>query len=117
MKIAQIAPIVERVPPKKYGGTERVVYNLTEELVKRGHDVTLFASGDSITSAKLVSVYPRPLREAGVKEIYGPNAYTMLNLSVAYQRQDEFDILHDHHNEVGVATANIAQTPVVMTLH
>lgn len=60
MKIAQIAPVIERIPPKKYGGTERVVYHLTEELVKRGHDVTLFASGDSITSAKLF-LYTRAL--------------------------------------------------------
>jgi glycosyltransferase involved in cell wall biosynthesis len=64
MKIAQLAPIAERVPPKKYGGTERVVHALTEELVRRGHEVTLFASGDSQTTAKLESVYPRALREA-----------------------------------------------------
>ena len=64
MRIAQVAPIVERIPPKMYGGTKRVVSALTEELVARGHEVTLFASGDSTTSATLRSVYPRGLREA-----------------------------------------------------
>ncbi len=73
MKIAQIAPIIERVPPKKYGGTESVVYALTEELVKLGHEVTLYASGDSHTSATLKSVYPRSIREARVKDVYGSN--------------------------------------------
>ncbi|MBI3342323.1 glycosyltransferase, partial [Candidatus Curtissbacteria bacterium] len=63
LRIAQIAPVVERVPAKKYGGTERVIYHLTEELVKMGHQVTLFASADSITSAKLVAVVEKPLRE------------------------------------------------------
>lgn len=117
MKIAQIAPIIERVPPKKYGGTERVVYALTEELVKRGHDVTLFASGDSITSAKLISIYPRALREIKLKDLYGPNILTMLNLGNAYARQAEFDIIHDHLGHISLPTANISKTPVVMTLH
>ncbi len=71
MRIAQIAPIVERVPPKTYGGTERVVHALTEELVRRGHEVTLFASGDSVSSAKIESVYPRALREAKLPDLYG----------------------------------------------
>ena len=62
MRIAQIAPLMESVPPKLYGGTERIVSYLTEELVKLGHDVTLFASGDSVTSAKLVSCVPTALR-------------------------------------------------------
>ena len=61
MRIAQVAPLYESVPPKLYGGTERIVSYLTEELVKRGHDVTLFASGDSLTQAKLVPVCPRAL--------------------------------------------------------
>src|SRR6185503_14805099 len=95
LKIAQIAPLVERVPPKKYGGTERVVSTLTEELVKRGHNVTLFATGDSITNAKLVSVYPRGLREAKEKDPHGINEWTFLNILNAYKRQEEFDIIHD----------------------
>jgi glycosyltransferase involved in cell wall biosynthesis len=117
MKIAQIAPLVERVPPKKYGGTERVVHALTEELVKLGHEVTLFASGDSKTSARLVSVYPRALREAKVKNLYTANFLTMLNIGIAYQRQDEFDIIHDHNDFLSLPTANIARRPVVMTMH
>lgn len=116
MRIAQIAPLFERVPPGKYGGTERVVYALTEELVKRGHDVTLFATGDSITSAKLVSVYPRSLREAGFSssEI---NVWSLLNIGIAYEGQDDFDIIHDHNGYASLPTANIAKVPVVMTIH
>ncbi|MDE1925108.1 MAG: glycosyltransferase family 4 protein [Patescibacteria group bacterium] len=117
MKIAQIAPIVERVPPKKYGGTERVVHALTEELVKRGHEVTLFASGDSATSAKLEWVYPRSLREAKLPDIYGTNPWTMLNFGLAYELQEEFDIIHDHIAPLSIPAANIASTPVVMTMH
>lgn len=117
MKIAQIAPIIERVPPKKYGGTERVVFNLTEELVRRGHEVTLFASGDSITSANLVSVYPKALREIRFKELYGQNDLTALNIGLAYGMQDQFDIIHDHNGTFSLPTANLAKTPVVMTMH
>ncbi|HEV8666715.1 MAG TPA: glycosyltransferase family 4 protein [Candidatus Paceibacterota bacterium] len=117
MKIAQVAPIVERVPPRTYGGTERVVHALTEELVKRGHEVTLFASGDSITSAKLESVYPRSLREAKLPDLYGANTWTMLNLGLAYELQDEFDIIHDHMMPLSLPTANIASVPVVGTMH
>lgn len=117
MKIAQIAPIIERVPPKKYGGTERVVHALTEELVKRGHGVTLFASGDSITSATLVSVYPKALREAKLRDLYGLNIWTLLNIGIAYERQKDFDIIHDHTGYLGLPLANIATTPTVITLH
>lgn len=117
MKIAQIAPIVERVPPKKYGGTERIVHALTEELVKRGHEVTLFASGDSVSSAKVESVYPRGLREARLPEIYGANAWTLLNIGLAYELQEEFDVIHDHMAPLSLPAANVAQTPVVATMH
>ena len=96
LKIAQVAPIAERVPPKKYGGTERVVHALTEELVRRGHEVTLFASGDSETTARLESVYPRSLREAKLKDPYGTNFWTLLNYGFAYDLEHEFDIIHDH---------------------
>lgn len=117
MKIAQVAPIIERVPPKKYGGTERVVYNLTEELVKMGHQVTLFASGDSETSAKLFSVYPKALREVRVDDIYGMNYWSLLNIGMAYEKQDEFDIIHDHNGHLSLPAANISKTPTVITLH
>jgi glycosyltransferase involved in cell wall biosynthesis len=117
MKIAQIAPLIERVPPKKYGGTERVVHTLTEELVRRGHEVTLFASGDSLTSAKLVSVCSRGLREMRIKDVYGLNTWTLYHMGIAYSMQDEFDIIHDHNGHISLPIANIARTPVVMTLH
>ncbi|HEX8993862.1 MAG TPA: glycosyltransferase, partial [Candidatus Paceibacterota bacterium] len=117
MRIAQIAPIIERVPPKRYGGTERVVSALTEELVKRGHDVTLFASGDSKTAAKLEAVFPRGLREARLKDPYGLNNFTLLNYGRAYSFQDQFDIIHDHIFPLSLPTANLATTPVVATMH
>jgi glycosyltransferase involved in cell wall biosynthesis len=117
MRIAQLAPIAERVPPRKYGGTERVIHALTEELVRRGHEVTLFATGDSQTSAKLESVFPRSLREANVPDVYGFNTWTALTIGLCYELQDEFDIIHDHLAPVSNPTANIASTPVVMTMH
>jgi glycosyltransferase involved in cell wall biosynthesis len=120
MRIAQIAPIIESVPPTRYGGTERVISALTEELVKRGHEVTLFASGDSQTRAKLVSVYPRCLRESNVENIYGTNIWSLLNVGLAYQESKSFDIIHDHNsqnNPVSLPLANLSETPVVMTLH
>ncbi len=117
MRIAQIAPVAERVPPKQYGGTERIVHELTEELVKRGHQVTLFASGDSITSAKLISPVKKNVRELKVVDVYGSNFYAMLNIGTAYAMQDEFDIIHDHNAHLSVATANLSRTPVVMTMH
>jgi glycosyltransferase involved in cell wall biosynthesis len=94
MKIAQIAPLMESVPPRLYGGTERIVSYLTEELVRMGHDVTLFASGDSITAANLVGCVPQALRlDANVRD---PIPYYMLMLDRVRQRAGEFDILHFH---------------------
>lgn len=93
MKIAQIAPLVESVPPKLYGGTERVVSWLTEELVAQGHDVTLFASGDSVTAAELAPVVPRALRLNGVHDAMPYNA---VMLDKVAERATEFDLLHFH---------------------
>ena len=94
MKIAQIAPLMESVPPRLYGGTERVVSYLTDELVRMGHDVTLFASGDSISRAKLVRCVPMALRlDANVSD---PIPYYMLMLDRVRARAHEFDILHFH---------------------
>lgn len=93
------------------------MHALTEELVARGHKVTLFASGDSQTSAELVSVYPRALREARIKDLYGLNYLQLLNIGLAYSRQAEFDIIHDHTGHLALPAANIATTPVVMTMH
>lgn len=117
MKILQIAPIIERVPPVKYGGTERVIYALTEELVRRGHNVTLLASGESLTSAKLISVASHSLREAKIEDIYGINPLILLHLGLAYKIQDEFDIIHDHNSPLSVPFAALSTTPVVVTLH
>lgn len=117
MKIAQIAPLVERVPPKKYGGTERVIGVLTDELVRRGHQVTLFASGDSPTEAELVAGHPTSLREAGINDAFARNGITLKHIGEAYARASEFDIIHDHIGVFSLPTAQICQTPVVMTLH
>jgi glycosyltransferase involved in cell wall biosynthesis len=94
MRIAQIAPLHERVPPKLYGGTERVVAFLTEELVRQGHEVTLFASGDSETSAKLVRCCDMALRLN--PEVRDTLPYHMIMLDAVRRRIDEFDILHFH---------------------
>ncbi|WP_407183342.1 glycosyltransferase family 4 protein [Bradyrhizobium centrosematis] len=94
MKIAQIAPLFESVPPRLYGGTERVVSYLTEELVKQGHDVTLFASGDSMTSAELVPCTPRALRLD--PDVRDPIPHMMVMLDKVRERADGFDILHFH---------------------
>jgi glycosyltransferase involved in cell wall biosynthesis len=94
MRIAQIAPLHERVPPRLYGGTERVVSYLTEELVRQGHDVTLFASGDSKTTAKLVRCCDMALRlNPSVKDAL---PYHVIMLDEVRQRSDEFDVLHFH---------------------
>ncbi|BAZ67243.1 MAG: glycosyltransferase family 4 protein [Pelatocladus maniniholoensis HA4357-MV3] len=115
MRIAQVAPLWERVPPPGYGGTELVVGLLTDELVRRGHEVTLFASGDSLTLAKLVSVHPRALRlDKSIKE-YG--VYEMLELSRVYESADEFDIIHSHMGCNALPYVNLVKTPTVHTLH
>jgi glycosyltransferase involved in cell wall biosynthesis len=115
MRIAQVAPLWEQVPPPAYGGTELVVSLLTEELVNRGHDVTLFASGDSTTQAKLESVHPRALRlDNSVKD---PNIYDMLNMSQVYEQADKFDIIHSHVGCVALPYTNLVKTPTVHTLH
>ena len=94
MRIGQISPLSESVPPRCYGGTERVVHYLTEELVRRGHDVVLFASGDSSTSAELFASVPEALRQAG----YGgdPLVPELIQVDVVADLWDRFDILHFH---------------------
>ena len=105
MRIAQIAPLHERVPPKLYGGTERVVSFLTEELVRQGHDVTLFASGDSETSAKLVRCCDMALRLNPTVQNALP--YNMIMLDAVRRRIDEFDILHFHSTHLWCVTSRI----------
>lgn len=115
MRIAQIAPLVERVPPEMYGGTERVVYCLTEELVKRGHEVTLFASGDSITTAKLIPVHGKALRSDSYVDNYYP--YHILEMGMVYDRAHEFDIIHSHMDYMAFPFTRLVTTPTVHTLH
>src|SRR5579885_3100485 len=114
MRIAQLAPLQESVPPARYGGTERVVSVLTEELVRRGHEVTLFASGDSTTTARLVPVVPQALRPDGVPD-YLPA--TMLSLGHAFDRAAEFDVIHAHVDVPALPFAHLVQTPLVFTTH
>jgi len=94
MRIGQVAPLYESVPPKLYGGTERIVSYLTEELVKQGHDVTLFASGDSMTQANLVAVCPRALRLD--PQCSDQLAHHTLLLEAVVAMQEQFDVLHFH---------------------
>lgn len=117
MKIAQIAPIIERVPPKKYGGTERVIHGLTEELIRRGHDVTLFATGDSETSAQLISTYPHALRETFPEPSVRRTIWGHRHVATAYAMRHDFDIIHDHTSWLAAGLANMSRVPVVMTLH
>lgn len=113
MRVALNAPIWLRVPPVRYGGTELIVYLLAEELVKQGHDVTVFASGDSLTSADLFSVFDEPQNE-----YLGTIPPDLVHSIQAYRRAGEFDLIHDHTGYAGVAFGSLIQeTPVLSTLH
>lgn len=113
MRIGMISPLEMRVPPVGYGGTELIVSLLTEELVRRGHDVTLFASGDSDTTARLISGCERNLR--GLARDKG--VLTMLNVIACLELAREFDIIHNHTTFEGLALAGLVETPVLTTLH
>jgi glycosyltransferase involved in cell wall biosynthesis len=115
MRIAQISPLNEAMPPKLYGGTERVVSWLTEELVALGHDVTLFASGDSITSATLV-----PMREHAIRldpTVKDPIALHYRMIEQVYRRKDEFDVLHSHLDYYPLSLLTRQNVPFLTTLH
>ena len=116
MKIAQVAPLIESVPPKLYGGTERVVSYLTEELVRQGHDVTLFASGDSQTNAKLIASVPTALRlNPSVKDSL---PYSVLQLEHLRQRAGEFDVIHFHSDYIHLPLARtLFAGKTVTTMH
>jgi glycosyltransferase involved in cell wall biosynthesis len=115
MRIAQVAPLCESVPPKYYGGTERVVSYLTEELVRQGHDVTLFASGDSDTKARLVAACPRSLRLD--KRCRDQLAHHYVMLENVFQHADEFDIIHFHVDYLHFPFSRREPVTHVTTLH
>ena len=119
LRIAQLAPLWENIPPFGYGGTERIVHSLTEGLVDRGFDVTLFACGTSKTKARLVSVYPRPLYKDNYP--WSGIMYPLLNINEAFKREKEFDIIHIHLNKasdyIALPLARIIKEKVVITLH
>ena len=114
MRIAEVAPLAEAVPPRLYGGTERVVSWLVEELVNQGQDVTLFASGDSSTRARLVPIVPRALRLEGVRD---HTAFTLVMLDEVRRRADEFDIIHFHTDILQFPLFADLAAKCVTTLH
>jgi len=115
MRIAQVSPLFESVPPKLYGGTERIVSYLTEELVRMGHDVTLFASGDSVTQAKLVPACARALRLD--KSCIDQSAHHFVMLEQVYKSAGQFDIIHFHVDYVHFPVSRRMAVPQVTTLH
>jgi glycosyltransferase involved in cell wall biosynthesis len=115
MKIAQVAPLTEAVPPKLYGGTERVVAYLTDALVELGHEVTLFASGDSVTKAQLAPIWPKALRlDPNVRDPFVP---MFMQLETVARRAHEFDVIHCHLDYFGYPLLRRLGTPSVTTLH
>ncbi len=115
MRIALLAPPYLPVPPKAYGGTEKIVSLLAEGLVRRGHDVTLFAAGDSITKARLVSTFPQSLGNSGLKK--SDALEPLLQYEACYRRAKEFDIIHSHGQYYSLFGARNLGTPVVFTWH
>jgi glycosyltransferase involved in cell wall biosynthesis len=115
LRIAMVAPVFEAVPPLRYGGTERVVSVLSEELVRRGHDVTLFASGDSVTGARLVVSAPQALRIGGRTQDFIPS--TLLQLSDVYAHASEYDVIHNHVDHLAFGFARLSRAVTVSTAH
>ncbi len=115
LKIAQVAPLWFPIPPKKYGGTEWIIYHLCEGLKKAGHDVTLFGSGDSKVPCKLVKTHHKSLIEDGIS--WKDQTYNLLNLSEAFRRSNEFDIIHTHIDLWEIYFPNLVKTPSIHTIH
>lgn len=115
MRIAQVSPLFESVPPAMYGGTERVVSYLTEELVSLGHEVTLFASADSKTRAELVPCSERALRLD--ENTLDPVSLHLIMMEEALRRAGEFDIIHSHVDCIGFILGRRTGVPVINTLH
>jgi glycosyltransferase involved in cell wall biosynthesis len=116
MRIAQVSPLYESVPPKLYGGTERIVSYLTEELVGLGHEVTLFASGDSITEARLVAATEQALRESGMR-VQDPIAHHVRLVEMVFEEAAAFDILHFHLDYLHLPLAKRHEGISLTTLH
>jgi glycosyltransferase involved in cell wall biosynthesis len=115
LRIAQVAPPLERVPPRAYGGTERIVDELTRELVRRGHDVTVFASGDSDVPCRHIATVPEALRPAGSSEAVG--SWFAHTVNEVVQRLGEFDVIHSHLEWWSIPLARVSTVPVVSTFH
>lgn len=115
MRIAQVSPLHESVPPKLYGGTERVVSHLTDELVRMGHEVTLFASGDSVTSARLIAPIPQALRLA--PRPLDCSTYHVLLIESVLRHIDELDLIHFHFEPLQYPFVRRLQIPALTTLH
>src|ERR1700740_3130850 len=115
MRIAQISPLMEAVPPKFYGGTERIVAYLADTLAEMGHEVTLFASGDSLTKATLVPAWPQALRlDPTIRDHVAP---LIVMLETIAQRASEFDVIHLHCDYLGYSALRRASAPFLATLH
>src|SRR4030042_4288148 len=118
LKIAQIILPWIALPPEKYGGTERIVWTLTEELVKRGHEVTLFAGGDSKTNAKLDFLFPKSFGlQENVKLTLTATFDPVRHVSYAFSKAAGFDVIHSHAQYLGVPCAALVKTPTVHTFH
>jgi glycosyltransferase involved in cell wall biosynthesis len=115
LRIAQVAPPLERVPPERYGGTERVMYELIVELDRRGHEVTTFASGDSEVPGRLVPTVPVALRPANITD--DPMGYFLSTILAVLDREGEFDLIHSHLEWSSLVLARAARTPVAATFH
>jgi len=115
MKIALLAPPYLSIPPKKYGGTERIVSLLAEGLVKKGHEVTLFASGDSQTSAKLESVFPEAIGNSGISK--ADPLMALLHYNHCFEKAQEYDIIHNHGQYLAMFMADLVNSKVVHTIH
>ena len=115
LRIAQVAPLAESVPPQMYGGTERIVSYVTEELVRQGHRVTLYASGDSVTAAELVAIVPRALRLD--PEVIDPLAHSVRLVERVIADADRFDVIHFHLDHLQLGAMRRLRTPSVATMH
>lgn len=114
MRIAIVSPPIERVPPKAYGGIEAVVSLLADDLVRRGNDVTLYATGDSITKARLRAACARPLR---TQDLTWPLGYELAHLALILEEADQYDVVHNHYGPMLMAFSRLIKPPMLTTLH